>query len=55
MKYDLDNVLKEEDISCPNFFKINNKWVLLCISHTHGCRYYIGKWDIVWKVATPKE
>ena len=45
MKYDLDNVLKEEDISCPNFFKINNKWVLLCISHTHGCRYYIGKWD----------
>ena len=45
MKYDLDNVFKEEDISCPNFFKIKNRWVLLCISHTHGCRYYIGKWD----------
>ena len=45
MSKDLDNVVKGEDISCPNFFKLRNKWVLLCISHSHGCRYYIGDWD----------
>jgi sucrose-6-phosphate hydrolase SacC (GH32 family) len=31
-----------EDISCPNFFKLGNKWVLVCISHRLGCRYFIG-------------
>ena len=35
-------VAKEEDISCPNMFKIGNKWMLLCISHRLGCRYYLG-------------
>ena len=35
-------VPKGEDISCANFFKIGNKWMLLCISHTLGCRYYLG-------------
>lgn len=35
-------VPKDEDISCANFFKIGNKWMLLCISHTLGCRYYLG-------------
>ena len=34
-----------EDISCPDFFKIDDKWVLVCISHIRGARYYIGKWD----------
>lgn len=33
---------KDEDISCANFFKIGNKWMLLCISHPKGCRYYLG-------------
>jgi sucrose-6-phosphate hydrolase SacC (GH32 family) len=33
-----------EDISCPNFFKIGNKHMLLCISHLKGCRYYLGEW-----------
>ena len=33
-----------DDISCPNFFKIGNKWMLLCISHNRGCRYYLGDW-----------
>lgn len=33
---------KGEDISCPNMFKIGNKWMLLCISHGMGCRYYLG-------------
>ena len=23
-------------------FKIGNKWMLLCISHRLGCRYYLG-------------
>lgn len=33
---------KNEDISCANMFKIGNKWMLLCISHSKGCRYYLG-------------
>jgi sucrose-6-phosphate hydrolase SacC (GH32 family) len=35
-------VERAEDISCPNFFKLGNKWVLVCISHRLGCRYFIG-------------
>ncbi|MDR1682103.1 MAG: glycoside hydrolase family 32 protein [Candidatus Symbiothrix sp.] len=31
-----------EDISCPDFFKIGNKNVLLFISHYMGAQYYIG-------------
>jgi len=34
-----------EDISCPNCFKLGDRWMLLCISHQLGCRYYIGDWD----------
>ena len=34
-----------EDISCPNFFKLGEKWMLLCISHIRGCRYYLGEWN----------
>jgi len=33
---------KGEDISCANMFKLGNKWMLLCISHSLGCRYYLG-------------
>jgi sucrose-6-phosphate hydrolase SacC (GH32 family) len=33
---------KGEDISCANMFKIGKKWMLLCISHGLGCRYYLG-------------
>jgi len=32
----------DEDVSCANMFKIGNKWMLLCISHGMGCRYYLG-------------
>jgi len=39
------DVVIGEDISCPNFFSLDGKWVLLCISHPFGCRYYIGDWD----------
>ena len=35
-------VAKGEDISCGNMFKLGNKWMLLCISHRLGCRYYLG-------------
>ena len=33
---------KNEDISCGNMFKIGDKWMLLCISHPRGARYYLG-------------
>jgi len=45
MRHDLPGTMIGEDISCPNFFPIGEKWVLLCISHPLGCRYYIGDWD----------
>jgi len=35
-------VKKGEDISCPNMFTLGDKWVLVCISHRLGCRYFIG-------------
>lgn len=35
----------EEDISCPDFFRIGDKHVLLCISHMRGTRYFLGKWE----------
>ena len=34
----------EEDVSCPDLFKLGDKHVLLCISHRLGCRYYVGEW-----------
>jgi beta-fructofuranosidase len=33
---------RDEDISCANIFKLGDKWMLLCISHRLGCRYFIG-------------
>lgn len=45
LKHNLPDVAKGEDVSCPNFFRIGDKWMLLCISHDLGCRYYIGDWD----------
>jgi beta-fructofuranosidase len=45
LHHDLPDVAIGEDISCPNFFKLGDKWMLLCISHHLGCRYYIGDWD----------
>jgi len=35
-------VSPEEDISCANMFPIGDRWMLLCISHRLGCRYYLG-------------
>lgn len=33
---------KNEDISCGNMFRIGGTWMLLCISHSKGARYYLG-------------
>ncbi len=35
-------IRKDEDISCANMFPIGNEWMLLCISHPRGARYYLG-------------
>ena len=35
-------VSRNEDVSCANMFRLGNKWMLLCISHNLGCRYYLG-------------
>jgi beta-fructofuranosidase len=53
LRHDLPNVALGEDISCGNFFPLGDpsaklgtgKWMLLCISHPFGLRYYIGDWD----------
>ena len=45
IKHALPDVDIGEDISCGNFFPLGNKWMLLCISHALGCRYYLGDWD----------
>jgi sucrose-6-phosphate hydrolase SacC (GH32 family) len=38
-------VTRDEDISCPNIFQIGDKWMLLCLSHWIGCRYYLGQFQ----------
>jgi len=45
LSHDLPDTAIGEDISCPNVFQLGDKWMLLCISHPLGCRYYIGDWD----------
>ncbi len=40
----VEGVSLEEDVSCPDLFKLGGKDVLLCISHRIGCRYYVGEW-----------
>ncbi len=45
LKRDAPDAALGEDISCGNFFPLGDKWMLLCISHPFGCRYYLGRWD----------
>lgn len=45
LRHEMPDVAIGEDISCPNFFPLDGRWVLLCISHPMGCRYYVGDWD----------
>ena len=45
LRHEMPDAAIGEDISCPNFFALDGKWMLLCISHPMGCRYYLGDWD----------
>ncbi len=54
LKHNLPDVAYGEDISCANFFPLGKKWVLLCISHHLGCRYYIGDWDATAEQFVPQ-
>jgi len=40
----VEGVSLNEDVSCADLFKIGDKYMLLCISHRLGCRYYLGQW-----------
>ena len=55
LKHDLPDVAKGEDVSCGNFFKLGNKWMMLCISHPLGCRYYLGDWDETREQFVPQQ
>ena len=55
LRHDLPDVAAGEDISCGNFFKLGDKWMLLCISHPLGCRYYIGDWDAKAEQFVPRK
>lgn len=35
----------EEDCACPDFFRLGSRYVLSCISHSHGARYYLGRYQ----------
>ena len=35
----------EDDVSCPDFFKLGDKHVLIAISHQKGVRWWSGDWD----------
>lgn len=54
LKYNMPDVTLGEDISCTNFFPLGDKWMLLCISHPMGCRYYLGDWDAELEHFVPK-
>ncbi len=40
----VEGVSINEDVSCPDFFQLGGKRVLVCISHRLGTRYYVGEW-----------
>ena len=43
LDHDMPDVEPFEDLSCPDFFKLGDKYMLLGISHSIGCRYYLGE------------
>ncbi|MAV33891.1 MAG: hypothetical protein CMJ59_00400 [Planctomycetaceae bacterium] len=55
LRHQLPGVTIGEDISCPNFFRLGDKWMLLCISHMVGCRYYLGEWDAEAEQFVPEQ
>ena len=36
---------EKEDCACPDFFRLGDKYMLLCISHHCGARYYLGQYE----------
>ena len=49
------DVASGEDTSCANMFMLGDKWMLLCISHQFGCRYYLGDWDAAAEQYLPQQ
>lgn len=45
MTQDMPDVADHEDVSCPDFFPLGDRHVLVCISHSCGARYYVGRWE----------
>jgi len=45
IKTDCEWIDSDEDCSCPDFFPLGDKYMLLCISHKRGCRYYLGRYE----------
>lgn len=54
LRHEMPDAALGEDISCPNFFPLGAKWMLLCISHPFGCRYYLGDWDAAAEQFVPE-
>ncbi|HUW20044.1 MAG TPA: glycoside hydrolase family 32 protein [Sedimentisphaerales bacterium] len=44
LAHSVEGVDINEDVSCADMFRIGDKYMLLCISHSLGCRYYLGQW-----------
>jgi sucrose-6-phosphate hydrolase SacC (GH32 family) len=44
LHHEMPDVATNEDISCPDFFELGGKRVLVCIAHNRGNRYYVGEW-----------
>ena len=44
LHHEMPDVAANEDISCPDFFTLAGKRVLVCIAHNRGARYYVGEW-----------
>ena len=46
LKHEMPGVAAGEDLSCANMYRFGDEWMILCISHSMGCRYYLGDWDV---------
>jgi len=44
----------DEDCSCPDFFRVGDRHVLLCISHAVGARFYVGHLDAAKGIFLPQ-
>lgn len=44
----------DEDCSCPDFFRVGDRRVLLCISHAVGARFYVGDFDAAGGLFLPE-